>query len=517
MDALELDTKDTCPAKYLPCTFCDLRVSITPPRLQRQSTPALFKVLRMLSVYPLAILVIIMLGSRAEAATSADCIQQGGYLPCVGMTFTPWSYHTNYGGLGSESDTIDYSIAKFSQQLSSAGSWLCPGTFSYTSTQWAAPPADNCHGFKVRSYINGAESQNSKYFPVSYSTPLSNGSCPGTTVNTTWCIQRNRDVVCPEGYTMTGWRFGQGAASYTPSTEYCAPTNFVSYNTLSLQTPLADVEPSGTATAYANTSRTAYAQVVNPQTNQPKAGVQVKFSVDVLANSGGHDGNHYQMRPKGKLLDCSSGSEVETTVCTTQQDGRATVTFNAPIVSGTHTITATCVSPACTSPASGNINVKVPGLEQIPSESTIYALIGGETDKPHHDNHFLTNNAFNQLIVLAINYHHLYPKDPVLHLNDASLVWGGKFDIKGNWVGEHKAHKRGSVIDIRANTASGNIPERLFTDFKELAAMTKTKLAGRVTSAKAEVHCSRGRDYSVDKCIGDDNRHFHVILLGVDQ
>lgn len=270
--------------------------------------------------------------------------------------------------------------------------------------------------------------------------------------------------------------------------------------TLTLKTePLENIEPSKQVATIV--------KVVDAQGNG-KGGVTVSIKADVDAGSGGHDhdsGRH--VSPYTGTLDATTGI--------TRADGTVSFNFTAPEVSGTHTFTAKCISPTCTKEATSKIDVKVDGLIPIPSEPSLYALIGGESDKKHHDNHYLTDNAMSQLTVLAINYHFLYPNEPVLHLNDASLEWGGKFDIKGNWVGDHKMHRRGVVIDIRANTAVGNIPERLFTDFEDMAA--KTKLADGVTSAKAKLHCSSGRDPSVDNCVGDDNRHYHVILLGVDQ
>lgn len=268
------------------------------------------------------------------------------------------------------------------------------------------------------------------------------------------------------------------------------------------------------AAAYANTSRTAYAQVVNTQTNLPIPGVQVKFSVDVKAKTGGHDHDDAQ-RPKGKLLDCRYPySEVDTTVCITQLDGKATVTFKAPIVSGTHTITATCVSPACTGPALGDINVRVNELEGIMG-SPFYAFIGATGQ--HTDNHYLTPDAASQLWRLAATYYFMNWQDtsvPLLHLNDASLVWGGKFDVAGQWTsGDHTGHRRGTVIDIRANALPTAIPESLFADFIDLA--KDTKLADG-TSAETKLHCSAGFD-PANNCAGDNNRHFHVRLLGVDQ
>lgn len=265
--------------------------------------------------------------------------------------------------------------------------------------------------------------------------------------------------------------------------------------TITLQNPLADVEPSGTTDVYANTSSTVYAQVINTQTNQSQAGVQVKFSVNVVANSGGHDGNHYVMRPNGKLLDCSSGSEVETTVCTTQPDGRATVTFSAPTVSGTHTISAECISPACTGTTSGDINVKVPGLERMPY-STLYVFVGGEAGKAHTDNHYLTPAALSKIQKLAEIYHSRFPFSPVLRVNDASLVWGGVFDIKGSWTAPHIQHRRGLVIDVRANQLPDAIPN---SNDRAFQLMITKRLGG---------------SYILENQ-GTSNEHYHIHLLGI--
>lgn len=278
-------------------------------------------------------------------------------------------------------------------------------------------------------------------------------------------------------------------------------------NTLTvLEDPHPDVEP--------GSGRDVVVRVMNAK-SEPKSGVRVRLKVDVEANTGGHD-HHDEQRPKGTLTGSAACDSPEQSCITaiTGSDGYASFIFSAPNVSGKHTFTAACVSPACSNTGTARIEVKVPDLHKIPDDPTLYAFIGGEADKPHHDNHYLTDSALSQLVILAINYHFLYPNDPVLHLNDASLEWGGKFDIKGNWVGDHKAHKRGAVIDIRANTAPGNIPERLFKDFMRLA--KDTKLADGMTSAQAQLHCSTGYDQA-NYCAGDDSRHFHVILLGVDQ
>lgn len=279
------------------------------------------------------------------------------------------------------------------------------------------------------------------------------------------------------------------------------------------QTRLPDVEP--------GSPREVTARVTSVQTGQPKQGAVVRFRLDVDLTSGGHDHGEAQGRRSRGAISSSScvpepGGTPDTYDCTTGAEGYTGFTFNAPDVSGTHTFTATCISHACSGSKKVMVNVKVDGLWPIPAEPALYAFIGGEADKPHHDNHYLADNALSQLVVLAINYHFLYPNEPVLHLNDASLVWGGLFDKDVDWDTPHAGHRKGTVIDIRANTAPGNIPESLFTDFKDLAAKTKLKLAGRVISAQAKLHCSDGFDPATN-CVGDDNRHFHVILLGVDQ
>jgi len=94
-------------------------------------------------------------------------------------------------------------------------------------------------------------------------------------------------------------------------------------------------------------------------------------------------------------------------------------------------------------------------------------------------------------------------------LNDASLVWGGKFDVFGNWRGEHHNHKRGVVIDIRANQDPTAIPQARFDDFERFAKANK---------AFADLHCAFSGPYVCPACLLDTGpkRHFHVRLLGKD-
>jgi len=84
-----------------------------------------------------------------------------------------------------------------------------------------------------------------------------------------------------------------------------------------------------------------------------------------------------------------------------------------------------------------------------------------------------------------------------LYLNDASLIWGGVFDLDADWEDPHEEHKRGSVIDIRANSKTGAIPPINFDKFIKLA---------KYYGAHARIHSP-----------GSSNQHFHVRLLNREE
>jgi len=255
-------------------------------------------------------------------------------------------------------------------------------------------------------------------------------------------------------------------------------------------------------------SHATYVRVTSTRTKEPKSGVEVRVRVDVTANSGGHD-HHDNARPQGTLTGSACAPpEVGCITATTGADGKAGFNFNAPIVSGTHTFSAACVKPTCTNEDSGGqIEVKVAGLVEISSGSSTFKLIV-KSPSNHSANNFLMPQALQNLRDFAFYYYVglSAPRYSPLYLNDASLEWGGLFDVNGTWQsGFHAGHRRGAVIDIRANTAVGAIPETLFNGFTAIA---------KEVGAKAELHCTAGIDPAVNNCAGDSNRHYHVLLLG---
>ncbi len=241
---------------------------------------------------------------------------------------------------------------------------------------------------------------------------------------------------------------------------------------------LAKVEPG-------KVTKTLRAKVYN--NNQPVPNVNVKLEVTVEANSGGHQ--HNVNRPKG-IVNPAEGN--------TGADGSGhAFTFTAPAPAGDHRITASCTNSGitCTQEGPDRIWVGVKDLYQLQG-STAYELIQPNADVYHPGNNYLTTNASIVLQGIASEWRSLYkPFGPVLHLNDASLKRGGYFDIQYLWNrGEHAEHRRGTVIDIRANNLPGAIPRGDFKDFE---------LVARKYGAVARLHKQNS-----------DKQHYHARLFG---
>jgi hypothetical protein len=261
-------------------------------------------------------------------------------------------------------------------------------------------------------------------------------------------------------------------------------------------------------------SNLPYKAIVKDQNGQPKANISVTITTEVTSDSGGHV--HTSGRPKGKLVAgavTSTKAGTESISGKTNGDGVFELTFGAEEVSGTHTLTAKCDS-GCQAPATATVDVKVNGLEQIPGGASFYTLIDTDgtvigSTSGHKNNHYLTSDASTILLYMASSYHvevkywtkpsngkKSVPPLP-LYLNDASLVWGGVFDINGDWKVDHIEHRRGSVIDIRANSKIGAIPSNNYIKFVDLA---------KYYGAHAKIHSP-----------GSDNQHFHVRLLNREE
>lgn len=243
---------------------------------------------------------------------------------------------------------------------------------------------------------------------------------------------------------------------------------------------------------YHKAANLPFVAVVTDQNNQPKAGINVSLSTDVTPNTGGH--SHTNGRPKGKLV-ATPGNPVSAVSTAnggaaisgvTDKSGIVWFTFGAEEASGEHTITANCTG--CKAPATSTVKAEIQGLMKLGDDNTCttsYCLRGGRT--PHPDNHYYTGAAESQVVPLANAYQKKFGQ--LLQINDSSLIKGGLYDYKGNWMPGHEGHRKGVVVDV--NNYSAPNPR-----FEELAYKRHIK---------AQWHQKGSAP------------HYHLLLLGKDE
>jgi len=91
------------------------------------------------------------------------------------------------------------------------------------------------------------------------------------------------------------------------------------------------------------------------------------------------------------------------------------------------------------------IDIKVKNLVEL-STGTGYSLVG--QTNTHPSNHWVIHEFKTDLEDIGKLWKQRCPKSDPLYYNDASLKWGGLFDIKGNWTSPHDGHDTGVHIDI---------------------------------------------------------------------
>ena len=244
-------------------------------------------------------------------------------------------------------------------------------------------------------------------------------------------------------------------------------------------TILDEIEPGKTTTLVAK---------VYGKSNQLVPNVDVQLNLEAKKDSGGH---HHPDDKVALRTGTLNGQQVLTG---NTGPGGFTFQYQAPGVSGDIDIKATCTdNRICTPQGPKQAWVGVKGLTSL-QDSSVYVLLPNR-DTMHPDNHYMTFTASLKITALASLYHGVFPGDPLLHLNDASLVRGGLFDIDHNWSAlpnGHQAHGRGEAIDVRANP-----------DFKPTAISTsnfsKFQKLATVVGGVAAIHSP-----------GLPNQHFHV-------
>lgn len=234
-------------------------------------------------------------------------------------------------------------------------------------------------------------------------------------------------------------------------------------NTKPLQlavTGLAETRPAGTG---GSSTVTLVAKVTSGST--PKPGVGLGFSVEVTSNSGGHD--HDSSRPKGAL---------SATQGVTDANGEFKLSFQAPEVSGTHTIKANCAT--CSKPVvSKEIQVKVPNLVEMLADTAkpaAYTLIGNTVGigLNHKSNHWFA--PASEVTLHKVTDAMFKTGWGAVGVNDGSLVWGGLFDIKGGWTPSHHEHRMGMEVDLSVTNPRNVTDEQKKKTYSELCKKENT-------------------------------------------
>ncbi len=161
-----------------------------------------------------------------------------------------------------------------------------------------------------------------------------------------------------------------------------------------------------------------------------------------MTESGGHE-QHTGTRSLGSLA-ATQGS--------TNSSGVFQTTYTASVFGGSYRVKARLGGMEKVL----DFRVLVPNLASLGGGDN-YNLIGARTEHPN--NHYGTATALSNLPLIANDYKTRFygegaiPNAEKVSYNDMSLIYGGKFEVPGNWnlVNEnHAEHRVGRNCDVRS-------------------------------------------------------------------
>lgn len=240
--------------------------------------------------------------------------------------------------------------------------------------------------------------------------------------------------------------------------------------------------------------------------NQPVSGQTIKLTQTIEKDSGGHPaGKHKSPRPQAILMLGTKAITEDTGKVTaplvTDAEGKVKLFISANEFAGIHRIEAECAKVNCGKDAR-EIRVMVPDLEQFEPTEGKSQLVGGSNEK-HDERHYLSASSIDNLKVMIRGMNDAGWKN--VGVNDAALVWGGKFDITGKWSGSHNDHGAGTAVDLRTHGVSldtrAAIYNNLCNESKDKGALNnqlpKTRILWHDNEPEKQMY-----------------EHFHVYLIG---
>ena len=200
-------------------------------------------------------------------------------------------------------------------------------------------------------------------------------------------------------------------------------------------------------------------------TPAPSGGVDVRLTVEVVKNSGGHiEDGHTGSRPKGEITD-DYDNKIDT-ITFTEGETQKMVKYKASEVSGEERIIAEIEGGGR---CEGTINVKVPELTPLGAKQNLLPW-GGTAEHKLGDNNYGTGYTLSAVYYAVGKYAKDYvlntAPDVYLAVIDMSLPSGGLFDINGDWDTPHDWHRVGRSVDFSKyyKDSGGNNIQVVFYD-----------------------------------------------------
>jgi hypothetical protein len=226
----------------------------------------------------------------------------------------------------------------------------------------------------------------------------------------------------------------------------------------------------------------------------PEPGQPVTFTITAIAGTGGHE-----QHPDKHIIETKPKGSIPNGV--TDAAGELRVRYAPSRFAGVYLIEATC--GGCSNVAQKHVLVLVDGLEPLSADSVSprrYELVGSIA--PHHGNHYFTADALKALHdLVAVMQSEGWG---VVGVNDASLIWGGGFDLNAAWSNSHAEHRQGEEVDLSFRRPTP-VPPQTISDVYEYV---KSKEGIGMPPSWAILW------HRWDNPPAHTYAHFHVYLLG---
>lgn len=210
-----------------------------------------------------------------------------------------------------------------------------------------------------------------------------------------------------------------------------------------------EMRPSNETRERAFDSRRTVIVRVRDAAGRPVTGQAVHLTIAPSFTSGGHSHQRSQSQLRERPIGRIDGS----TRVTTPASGEVMVTYVAPIVGGTETITATSIGAHA---GEVSLSIAIPSIVTVPTSSAHYFIKPTSNHAP--EDHYaqpgviaVTDSLFSQWKALHALQPTTYPFIGVsgqFSIDALALPNGGLFDIAGNWRPSHFTHREGLDVDF---------------------------------------------------------------------